>query len=243
MNPDIRPQDDLFGHVNGRWLDTTDIPADRSSWGNFVQLAEQSEERVREIIETLAGSDHEHGSNAQKIGDLFRSFRAEDRIEELGAEPIRADLDTVAGLTDLAALVGFVGWLERRGGGGFFGAYVNTDDRNSDRYLVTVVQGGIGLPDESYYREEKFAEIRSAYLTHLEKMFSLAVWPEPAAAARRVFDVETRLAKGHWERAETRDVIKAYNLTTWAGLHDLAPSLAWDAWATALGADESTLAE
>src|SRR3954451_13436743 len=105
MNPDIRPQDDLFGHVNGRWLDTTDIPADRSSWGNFVQLAEQSEERVREIIESLAGSDHEHGSNAQKIAVLFRSCRAEIRIEEFGPEPIRADLDTVAGLTDLAALV------------------------------------------------------------------------------------------------------------------------------------------
>ena len=101
MNPDIRPQDDLFGHVNGRWLDTTEIPSDRSSWGAFVQLSEQSEERVREIIQSLAATDHEHGSNAQKIGDLFSSFMAEDRIERLGAEPIRADLDTVAGLTDL----------------------------------------------------------------------------------------------------------------------------------------------
>src|SRR3954465_13997683 len=171
MNPDIRPQDDLFGHVNGRWLDTTDIPADRSSWGAFVQLAEQSEERVREIIESLAAQEHEHGSKAQKIGDLFSSFMAEGRIEAPGAEPVRADLEAVAALSDRTALVGFVGGLERRGGGGFFGAYVNTDDRNSDRYLVNLVQGGIGLPDESYYREDKFADVRTAYVAHVRTMF------------------------------------------------------------------------
>jgi endothelin-converting enzyme/putative endopeptidase len=243
MNPDIRPQDDLFGHVNGRWLETTEIPSDRSSWGAFVQLAEQSEERVRKIIEDLAAGDHEPGSNAQKIGDLFTSFMAEERIEELGAEPIRADLDAVAGLDDLTALVEFVGGLERRGGGGFFGAYVNTDDRNSDRYLVNLVQGGIGLPDESYYREDKFAEVRSAYVAHVAKMFELAGWPDSERAAQQVMDVETRLASGHWERAETRDVLKTYNLTTLEDLKALAPALAWDTWATALGANDETIAE
>src|SRR4051794_11757014 len=243
MNPDIRPQDDLFGHVNGRWLDTTEIPSDRSSWGAFVQLSEQSEERVREIIESLAATDHEHGSNAQKIGDLFSSFMAEDRIERLGAEPIRADLDIVSGLTDLDVIVQFVGGLERRGGGGFFGAYVNTDDRNSDRYLVNLVQGGIGLPDESYYREEKFADVRTAYVAHVSKMFTLAGWADPQRAAQQVMDVETRLAQGHWERAETRDVLKTYNLTRLEDLRTLTPALAWDTWAAALGANEETLAE
>jgi putative endopeptidase len=247
MDPDIRPQDDLFRHVNGRWLETTEIPADRSAWGSFVELAEQSEARVREIIEGLARTGdqgtHEHGSNAQKIGDLFSSFMDEERIEELGAEPVRADLETVAALPDLTALASFVGGLERRGGGGFFGTYVNTDDRNSERYLVTMVQGGLGLPDESYYRDDKFADIRTAYVSHLERMLTLAGWAEPAASAQRVMDLETRLAKGHWERAETRDVIKAYNLTTFAGLHELAPGMPWEAWSQALGATEQTLAE
>ena len=218
MDPDTRPQDDLFRHVNGRWLDTTEIPADRSSWGAFVVLADQSEERVRTIIEELAVAvergEHDGGSNPQKIGDLFRSFMDEQRVEELGAEPVRADLEEVAALTDLDALVAFVGGLERRGGGGFFGAYVNTDDRDANRYLVNIVQGGIGLPDESYYREEKFADIRTAYLAHVEKVLSLAGWPEPAGAAQQVVDVETRLAEGHWERTETRNVLKTYNLTT-----------------------------
>ncbi len=243
MDPDIRPQDDLFRHVNGRWLETTEIPSDRSAWGAFVMLAEQSEERVRAIIEELAQAPQERGSDPQRIGDLFASFMAEDRVEELGADPVRADLDAVAAAADLAELTRLVGALERRGGSGFFGAYVNTDDRDSERYLLNFVQGGIGLPDESYYREEKFADVRTAYVAHVEKMLALAGVPDPADAARRVMEVETRLAAGHWERAATRDRQKTYNLTTLGGLRTLVPSFDWDVWAEALGADDRTLAE
>ena len=248
MNPDIRPQDDLFGHVNGQWLATTEIPADRSSWGSFVALADAAEEHVRLIIEELAqrqsdGADHEPGSNVQKIGDLFASFMDEERVEALGAEPIRGDLEALARIGSHEELAAFVGRIERQGGGGFFGAYVDSDDRDSDRYLVNILQGGLGLPDESYYREDKFADIREAYLAHLERMFVLASVPEPGVAAQRVVDVETRLAAGHWERAATRDVIKTYNLMGIADLKQVAPAFAWDAWATALGADEATLAE
>jgi putative endopeptidase len=244
MDPDIRPQDDLFRHVNGRWLDTTEIPADRSAWGAFVVLAEQSEERVRAIIEGLAEQgEHEPGSNAQKIGDLFASFMDEQRIEDLGAGPVREHLREVAAISDLDALAGFVGGLERRGGGGFYGAYVDTDSRDSDRYLVNIVQGGIGLPDESYYRDDKFADIRTAYVTHVEKLLGLAGWADPSQAARQVMDVETRLAKGHWERAETRDVLKTYNLTTLDELRALLPALPLDAWGAGLGASDKTLAE
>jgi putative endopeptidase len=243
MDTGIRPQDDLFRHVNGRWLETTDIPADRSAWGAFVVLADAAEQAVRDIVEELGDGEHEHGSSAQKIGDLYSSFMAEERIEALGAEPIRADLETVRELPDVDALARFVGGLERRGGGGFFGAYVNTDDKHADRYLVNIVQGGLGLPDESYYREEKFAQVREAYLGHLERMFGLAGWADPAGSAQRVLDLETRLAKGHWERAETRDVIKAYNLTTRDELSALVPALPLHAWAEALGADEQTLSE
>ncbi|MGZ8737369.1 MAG: M13 family metallopeptidase [Nocardioides sp.] len=243
MNPDIRPQDDLFGHVNGTWLDTTEIPSDRSAWGAFTVLAEEAEERVRAIIEELAQQTHEPGTNAQKIGDLFASFMAEERVEQLGAEPIRDDLEKLKQIGSHEELAAFIGALERQGGGGFFGAYVDSDDRDSDRYLVNILQGGLGLPDESYYREDKFAEIRTAYLAHLERMFTLAGVEDPAGSAQRVMDVETRLAQGHWERAATRDVIKTYNLMGLDDLKQAAPAFAWDAWATALGADESTLAE
>jgi endothelin-converting enzyme/putative endopeptidase len=243
MDLDIRPQDDLFGHVNGRWLATSEIPPDRSSWGAFVMLAELSEARVREIVEELAASEPEQGTDAQKIGDLYTSFMDEERAEQLGAAPVRGDLDTLRAIDSHTDLAAFIGSLERNGGPGFFGAYVDTDAKNSDRYLVNFLQGGLGLPDESYYREEKFAEIRSAYLAHLERLFSLAGQPDGATAAQRVLDLETRLAEGHWERAETRDVLKTYNLRTIAELKQAAPSFAWDAWATGLGADDQTFAE
>ncbi|MGN6129758.1 MAG: M13 family metallopeptidase [Nocardioidaceae bacterium] len=243
MNPDIRPQDDLFGHVNGRWLDTTDIPADRSAWGAFTILADEAEKQVRAIIEELAAGSPERGSNAAKIGDLFASFMDEERIEALGADPIRADLERLAGLGGHAELAAFVGALERQGGGGFFGAYVDTDSRDSDRYLVHVLQGGLGLPDESYYREDTVAEIRTADVGHVATMFRLAGWADPEGAARQVMDVETRLAQGHWERAATRDVLKTYNLKTLAEVKTLAPAFAWDEWADALGATDQTLAE
>jgi endothelin-converting enzyme/putative endopeptidase len=249
MDPDIRPQDDLFRHVNGRWLETTEIPADRSAWGAFVMLADQAEKRVRDIIEDCARqataepseAAEGHPADARRIGDLYASFMDEERIEALGADPIRTELDEVAAIGDLTELVRFVGGLERRGGSGLFGAYVNTDDRDSDRYIVNLVQGGLGLPDESYYREDKFADVRTAYLAHLEKMLALAGVPEAQRAAQRVFDVETRLAAGHWERAETRDRQKTYNLTSASELRTLAPALDWDAWGEALGADAATL--
>jgi putative endopeptidase len=243
MNPDIRPQDDLFGHVNGRWLDETEIPSDRSAWGSFTVLADAAEEHVRRIIEELAEGEHEPGSNAQKIGDLYASFMDEERVEALGAEPIRGELEELGAVPDKTALAAYVGRLERQGGGGFFGAYVDTDDRNSERYVVNVLQGGLGLPDESYYREDKFAEVREKYLAHLERMFTLAGLADAGTAAQRVLAVETRLAEGHWARAETRDVIKTYNLRTLADLKQSAPAFAWDTWATELGADDQTLAE
>jgi putative endopeptidase len=210
MNPDIRPQDDLFGHVNGRWLDETEIPSDRSSWGPFVQLADVAEQQVRDIITSLAATPADDlDEDARKIGDLFASFMDEERIDRLGTRPIQPLVNAVEGLRDVRDLAAFLGEFERIGGAGLFGSYIDTDDRNSDRYLFHITQGGLGLPDESYYREDKFAEVREAYVAYLTKLLGLAEaeWlGDPAAAARTVLELDTRLAKGHWERAETRDV-------------------------------------
>ncbi len=246
MNPAVRPQDDLFGHVNGRWLDTTEIPADRSSWGPFVMLADEAEQHVKEIIEQLAQdavSGTAEDDDAKKIGDLYACFMNEQRIEALGAEPIQPLLRAIGQLRDVRDLGAFLGEFERLGGAGIFGTYINTDARNSDRYLVHLTQGGLGLPDESYYREEKFEEIRTAYLAYTERLFDLAGYPDAAAAARTVLDVETKLAVGHWERAETRDVIKTYNLMSADELEALCPAFDWSAYVTTMGGDDQTLAE
>src|SRR6476469_3239721 len=244
MDPETRPQDDLFGHVNGRWLATEEIPSDRSSWGSGSQLTVIAEEQVRAIIEEAAATEGaDKGSVTQQIGDLWTSFMAEDAIEARGAQPLEEDLASLAAVTTKDELVVFVGRLERAGMPGFFRSYVDTDDRNSDRYLVNILQGGIGLPDESYWRDDKFGEIREAYRAHLERFLGLAGYPDPAAAADRVVGVEKRIAEGHWERAETRDVHKAYNLTTFDGLKDLAPAFDWSGYVTAIGGSEDTLAE
>jgi len=241
MNPDIRPQDDLFGHVNGRWLDETEIPADRSTWGAFVTLADTAEQQVREIIEQLAtgtAPGAENADDARKIGDLYASFMDTDRIAALGTRPIRALLDAVGALRDVRDLAAFLGEFERIGGHGLFGSYVNTDDRNSDRYLFHIAQGGLGLPDESYYRDDKFAEIRGKYVGYLTDLLTLGRHEDAPAAAATILAIDTQLAAGHWERAETRDVQKTYNLLTAAELKELCPAFDWDAYVTNLGASD-----
>ena len=242
MDLDIRPQDDLFGYVNGTWLAESEIPSDRSSWGPFVMLADAAEEQVRVIIEDCAAGKVE-GVEATKIGDLFASFMNEKKVDELGVTPILGVLQAIQSLGNLLDLSAFLGEFERTGGGGVFGSFVDTDDRDSDRYLVNVTQGGIGLPDESYYREEKFAEIRAKYVDYLEQILTLAEQPTPRETAETVFALETRIAEGHWERSETRDVIKTYNLTSYDDLRAALPSFDFDVYVRNLGGNAQTFAE
>ncbi|MEO6629559.1 MAG: peptidase M13, partial [Aquihabitans sp.] len=159
---DVRPQDDLFRAVNGGWLDTAEIPADRASDGAFNHLRDESERNVLALLERLATSDAEHepGTEAQQVGDLYASFMDEEHIEALDVQPITPDLaaiDAVQNIDDLARLLGRFG---RTGVSGPFGLAVFADARQSDRYAVYMAQGGLGLPDEAYYREESFAPVR-----------------------------------------------------------------------------------
>ena len=246
MDLDIRPQDDLFGHVNGRWLETEEIPADRSSWGPFVELADIAEDRVRSIIEELAERPPtgEADSEPEKIAALYASFMNTEAIAKLGTRPVQPLINAVAALRDVRDLAAFAGEFERIGGHGLFGSYVNTDRKDSDRYLVYLYQGGLGLPDESYYREDKFAEIREKYVAYLAALFRLADHDGDADAdAATVLAIDTKIAAGHWERAETRDVQKTYNLLTADELATLAPQFDWKAYVTNLGGDDRTVAE
>ncbi len=247
MDLSVRPQDDLFGHVNGRWVEETEIPADKGSWGPFVMLADVSESQVRTIIEELAErvAAGEQGleGDAMRIACLYASFMDEATVESLGTAPVRPLLEAVDSLRDVRDLAAFLGEFEQIGGSGPFGVYVDVDAKDSDRCLVNFTQGGLGLPDESYYHDEKFAEIREKYVAFLTAMFTLAARPDPAAEARTVMDVETRLSQGHWERAETRDVQKTYNLKTLAELKELCPAFDWEAFVRNLGGSEQTIAE
>jgi len=247
MDPAVRPQDDLFGHVNGRWLETEEIPADKGSWGPFLQLADIAEQQVRDIIEELAErvASGEQGldGDPMRIACLYASFMDEATVEGLGIAPIRPLLDAVDSLRDVRDLAAFLGEFEQVGGSGPFGVYVDVDAKNSDRCLVNLTQGGLGLPDESYYHDEKFAEIRAKYVDFLSRMFALVGREDAAADAATVMQVETRLSQGHWERAETRDVQKTYNLTTLAELEALCPEFDWEAFVRNLGGAGDIIAE
>jgi len=231
----VRPQDDLFRHVNGSWLAEAEIPADRAVHGRFEMLRDASQEHLKVILEEAAAGAEPDGSPARKVGDLYASFLDEALAEELGAAPIQGDLQRIAAVSSVAELLHMSGSLQRKGIPGGVGSFVSTDAGDSSRYVVYLQQSGLGLPNESYYREDGFAEIRMAYVDHLALMFPLAgLVSEHEAAARaaaeRVMALETRIATGHWDVVRNRDAVATYNLVTCTGLRDLGDKVDWDAW-------------
>ncbi len=233
---EVRPQDDLFRHINGKWLKDSPIPGDRPLDGAFYKLRDKSEADIRAIIEeTASKSAASTGEDSRKVGDLFASFMDEERAEKLGLEPLRGRLDMVAAIGDKAGLIEAFAKLNRLGVEGPFGAGVNTDAKKSDQYIVTLAQGGLGLPDESYYRLDKFKPVLEAYGAHVRKMFELAGVPDAQGAAARVVALETRLAKDHWDRVKSRDDTLTYNKKDRTALAALAPGFDWSAWFAASG--------
>jgi putative endopeptidase len=238
LDPAVRPQDDLFRHVNGKWIARTEIPSDKARYGSFYVLAEEAEKAVRDII--VESQSAEPGTEQRKFGDLYASFLDEGRIQALGAtplEPLLAEVDAVGSIPDL---LDTLGRLERRGSSGFVQVFVDNDPGNPERYLVFLEQGGIGLPDESYFREEKFAEIRTAYVAFIERMLQLAGREDAAEAAARIFALETDIAAHHWDNVKNRDSEATYNPMPWVDARSLASVDAvsegadFDIWKSAL---------
>lgn len=234
-----RPQDDLFGFVNNTWIARTEIPEDRSRYGSFDRLREEAEAAMREIILDAASSDAEPGTPRRKVGDLYTSFVDEARAEELGTTPIADELAAVDAANSTTELLRTIGRLERAGVDGFVGFYSIADARNSTHNAFYVAQGGIGLPDESYYREDEHAELREKYVAHIGRMLELAGL-DPAEA-QTVMGLETRLAASHWDRVACRDAVKTYNKLTRAELDELTPGVDWSAWLDGIGAEERVL--
>ncbi|WP_445154319.1 M13 family metallopeptidase [Arthrobacter sp. Hor0625] len=224
----VRPQDDLYRHFNGRWLKGTAIPDDRPLEGTFTALRDGSELAVKEIILEAAGRGSAASGIERKIGDLYNSFMDEATAEAKGAEPIRERLAEVFATGSVAELIGLAGRLFRADVSGLFYIYPAPDAGNPDRILLYTGQGGLGLPDESYYREEKFAPMVEAYRGHVRTLFGLAGVADSDAAADRVVDLETSLASHHWDKVTLRNPQKTYNLKSAEQAADLFPLLsAW----------------
>ncbi|WP_314503514.1 M13-type metalloendopeptidase [uncultured Microbacterium sp.] len=220
LSAEIRPQDDLFRHVNGAWLDRTEIPDDKARWGSFHLIAEQAEKDVRAIVEETR--DAEPGTESRKIGDLYTSFMNTAHINELGAEPLAEQLGRADAIDSIPALLRTLGELERDGIGGLVGLYVEPDPGNPKRYVPFLVQGGLSLPDESYYRLENFEAVRTAYRGHIERLLELAGVADAAASADRIFALETEVATHHWDNVKSRDAVATYNLMSWDAVTELA---------------------
>jgi putative endopeptidase len=236
FDPDVRPQDDLFRHVNGKWLKGAKIPSDRPADGAFFALRDLSEARVRTIIEDAAKAKDD--ADARKIHDLYVAFMDEAQANKLGLDPIKPELDAVAAITDQSGFVRELAALQRAGVPGLFRLLVRPDSKKSDQYVTYLGQGGLGLPDESYYREPKFEALRKAYVAHVGRMLGLAKVPDPEKAAAKVMEMETAIAGGHWDNVRTRDADQTYNKVSRSQLKTLAAGLDLDPWFENLGAKD-----
>ena len=222
---DVRIQDDLFRHVNGAWLNTTEIPADKPLTGAFMELRDQAEAAVRDIITTLEGG--EPGSDEGRIADLYASFMDEDAVERAGARPILPLLAAIDSVETLPELTRMVGGFARQAVPGLVALQAEPDPGDPNRYVMFAGQGGLGLPDEEYYRLDEYAAIRAQYQAHVSASFALAGIENPEAQAQQVFNLETEIAATHWDKVKCRDIRLMYNLMSLDDFVTSSPGLHW----------------
>jgi predicted metalloendopeptidase len=232
IDASVRAQDDFFHHLNGQWLKTVEIPADKASWGSFAQLRDDTLPQLRAIIE---GAHGKAGTEARKIDDFYASFMNEKRLNALGARPLAGELGRIAAVRDKQALPALIAHLARLGVAAPYAVYVGQDARASTQYAASISQGGLGLPDRDYYFDAKLADVKQAYQRHVATMLALAGYKDGAAAASAIVALETALAAAQWSRVDNRDPVKRYNKVDIAGLDALAPGYDWKGGLAAAG--------
>jgi putative endopeptidase len=238
FDKNVRPQDDLFLHVNGGWLAKTEIPADKSSYGAFEMLADKAQADLRAIVEDAAKMTNKPaGSDAQKIGDFYESFMNEARTDELGLKPLESELAAIDRLQSKTDLARYLARMFKLNLINPVVGFVDGDAQQPDREILYVLQGGLGLPDRDYYLkdETKLKEYREKYISFLGNLLKLGNQQAPDSAAKDIFALETRLARAHWTNVESRDAVKTYNKRALADLPKEFPGFDWAAWSAELG--------
>jgi len=228
----VRPQDDFYRHINGGWLATAQIPADRSNYGTFTKLQEDAERDLRDILEEAAKAKAAPGSAAQKVGDYYASFLDEATVEARGLKPLQEELARIDALKTKQDLAGYIGRAQRLFVAVPFAYFVTVDEKNSTQYISTVTQTGLGMPDRDYYLSDdaKLKGIREKYQPYVRDLLALADTPDPDAAAKKIYAIESRIAAAHWTRVQNRDAEKTYNRYDRAALAKLMPAFDWDAF-------------
>jgi predicted metalloendopeptidase len=238
FDPSVRIQDDLFEHVNGTWLKTTEIPSDKSNYGSFIKLADLSQLRIKEIVESVSTQQHPKGTDAQKVADFYRSFMDVEKINALGAGPIREELAKIASISNKADLVQHFGRLSQYGIGSPIGMYVGQDQGEPTQYIVQIAQSGTSLPDRDYYLkdDEGSTKAREKLTQYIAKLFELSSSDDYQSLAGDIVAFETSLAKAQWSKVMLRDAKKRYNKMSFAELGELTDGqIDWAAYLAAAG--------
>lgn len=240
MDTLVKPGDNFAMYVNGAWMKTAKIPADKSSYGAFDMLYDQSQKDVKAIIEEAAKSNNAEGSDEQKIGDYYASFMDRKGRDAKGIAPIQPELkaiDAIASYDDLAA---YFGKANRAGLSIPFSVSVMSDFKDPTKHTLITWQGGLGLPEREYYlaTDAKMTDIRQKYVAHIEKMFQLTNMPNAAESAAKIMALETALAGQHMRKEDTRDIVKLYNAYAVKDLKTLMPDFNWTAMLKNAGVDK-----
>jgi putative endopeptidase len=232
----VRPQDDLYRRANGAWLKATDVPADKSYIGVSADMDDTVRLALRRLVETAAKGRGD--AESRKIGDLYASFMDEASLEALGMKPLAGELQAIDAIADADQLAATLAHLGRIGVGVPLGVSIGQDDRDSSRYVSSLWQGGLGLPDRDYYLkadDAAFAKVRAGYVDFLATLLTLAGEKEGTATAASVLALETELARLQWTQVEIRDPVKTYNRFDIVALPGLAPDFAWADFMSAAG--------
>jgi putative endopeptidase len=229
----VKPGDDFQRYANGHWMDTTEIPADKSQNGVGSELADRNQEQLRAIV-TGAPKD-------SQLGAFYASYMDEARLEQLDAAPLKADLDRVDAIKDKAEFARFMGTTFGDLGSSLIGAGIGPDPAKPTVNTMFVGTSGLGLPDRDYYLLDKYQKQRDAYRAYIERTLGMIGTPDASAAADRIMAFETEIAKFSWPVADLRDIDKVNNPMTLAQLKAYAPQLDWDAFLSAGGFQSSKM--
>ena len=240
MDTTVKPGDDFFAYVNGVWLEETEIPADRSTYGGFAILRDEAQDNVRVIIDESASGDFAKGTDEQKVGDLYKSFLDWDTRNALGIKPLQPELDRISEISDYDDLAVYFAETNKRGLDAPFAIAQYADFKDPKTYMIYAWQSGLGLPEREYYMldDEKSVELRAKYVAHMETMMALAGLPGGADAANTIMALETRLAKEHMKKEDTRDMVALYKKIPIAELDELMPQFNWDGYLSESGLSE-----
>ena len=237
MDRAVRPQDDLFRHVNGTWLASTPFPAEYASAGIGIMLFEKAQADVQAILLEAAAAGDKATPDMRRLGDMYTSFMDEKRVEERGIEPLLPLFADIAAIDGPAALARFFGRAQRLGISVPLGVYVYPDARNSTHNVAYLSQDGLGMPNRDYYlkQEKEYVEFRSKYADYLAKLFTLAGGKDGAARAAKILELETRIATDQWTPVQNRDPIATYNRHGLKSAAALAPEFDWKAYHASSG--------